>query len=180
MKRLLSPVPLAVLLVSAALLALLAYGVSSKEQDRTVEAAIAKGERPAAPRDRLPGLDGSGSTSLADLKGKVVVLNYWASWCKPCRAEAPVLERWHRDISKRGGTVLGVDVLDVSDDARAFVRKYGISYPVLRDGDGSTQKSLGVLAYPETFVIDRGGRIAAVRRGTVDDRFLRDSVEPLL
>lgn len=180
MKRLLSPVPLAVLVAALALVALLAYGVSSKQPDRSVESALERGEKPAAPSETLPWLSRPGSASVRDLRGKVVVLNYWASWCKPCRIETPVLERWHRRIEGRGGTVLGVDVLDVSDDARAFVRKYGLTYPMLRDGDGSTQKQLGILAYPETFVIDRAGRITAVRRGTVDDAFLRSAVEPLL
>lgn len=180
MKRLLSPVPLTVLAAALALVALLAYGVSSKEPDRSVESALERGEKPAAPSEVLPRLSGPGSASVRDLRGKVVVLNYWASWCKPCQKEAPLLERWHRRIQRRGATVLGVDVLDVQGDALGFVRRYGLTYPMLRDGDGSSQKTLGILAYPETFVIDRGGHIAAVRRGTVDDAFLRSTVEPLL
>ena len=63
-------------------------------------------------------MGGGGDASLADYRGKVVVLNFWASWCEPCKAESPLLERWHRRISSRGGTVLGVDMLDITDDAR--------------------------------------------------------------
>ena len=88
-----------------------------------------------------------------------MVLNFWASWCEPCREESPLLDRWHARASKGGkGTVLGVDVLDVSDDAREFVREFRLDYPMLHDGEGSTLEPYGVGAYPETFVIDRDGR----------------------
>ncbi|HYZ70866.1 MAG TPA: TlpA disulfide reductase family protein, partial [Thermoleophilaceae bacterium] len=79
-----------------------------------------------------------------------------------------------------GGTVLGVDVLDVTSDAREFVRRYALTYPMLRDADGGSQRRFGVVAYPETLVIDRDGRIAAVERGPVDEAFMRREVEPLL
>ena len=180
MRRLLSPVPIAVVVAVAALLGLLAYGVRSTAPDAGIEQALASGDRPQAPDLRLPRLDGRGHASLADFRGRVVVLNYWASWCEPCRTESPLLERWHRRLSGRGGTVVGVDVMDVSSDARAFVREFGLTYPMLRDGDGDSLGDWGVMAYPETFVIDRRGRIAASRRGPVDDAFLRDEVLPLL
>jgi len=180
MQRLLSPVSVAVVVGVVALLGLLAYGVRSTEPDATIEAALASGERPPAPELKLPQLDGSGAGSLADYRGEVVVLNYWASWCEPCRAESPLLERWHERMKGRGGTVLGVDVLDVTSDARAFVREFGLSYPMLRDADGESQRKFGVAAYPETIVIDRDGRIAALRRGPVDEEFMRREVAPLL
>jgi cytochrome c biogenesis protein CcmG, thiol:disulfide interchange protein DsbE len=180
MKRFLSPVSIAAMLGVLALAALLAYGVASTEPDRSIDRAVASGQRETAPKIDLPRLTGGGRASLADYRGKVVVLNYWASWCDPCREESPLLERWQKRIAPRGGTVLGVDVLDVSSDAQAFARRYGLTYPMLRDGDGETQDKLGVAAYPETFVIDRSGRIAATRRGPVDEAFLRQTVEPLL
>ena len=108
------------------------------------------------------------------------MLNFWASWCEPCRDESPLLDRWHEKVSAGGrGTVLGVDVLDVSDDARDFVREFDLSYPMLRDGDGEVLGDYGVIAYPETFVIDRRGRIVASRRGPVDEAFMRREVAPL-
>jgi cytochrome c biogenesis protein CcmG, thiol:disulfide interchange protein DsbE len=180
MRRVLAPIPIAVILGIAALMGLLAYGLSSNEPDRRIERAIAKGERKPAPGFDLPRLSDAGRGSLAEHRGEVVVLNFWASWCEPCRSESPLLERWHRRISRSGGTVLGVDVLDVSSDARDFVREFGLSYPMLRDKGGDTLDSYGVIAYPETFVIDRNGRIAASRRGPVDERFLRRQVSPLL
>jgi cytochrome c biogenesis protein CcmG, thiol:disulfide interchange protein DsbE len=175
-----SPALVAALGVAAGLVALLAYGVLVNSPQRGIDAALAAGKRPAAPDLRLPPLDGGRPLSLGAWRGKVVVLNYWASWCPPCRNESPLLARWQRRIASRGGTVVGVDALDVTSDARAFIRRYGLSYPMLRDGDGHTQHRFGITGYPETFVIDRHGRVAAVRRGVVDDAFMSRSVLPVL
>jgi len=180
MKRFLSPVPVIATLAVAALLGLLLYGVTSSGPDRGIEAALARGERPAAPDTRLPRLGAEGEGSLAEHRGEVVVLNYWASWCKPCRDESPLLQRWHERMSRRGGLVLGVDVLDTTSDAQRFVRDLKLTYPMLRDGPGETQKDFGVVAYPETVVVDPSGRITALRRGPVDEAFMQREVEPLL
>ena len=180
MRRLVSPVSVAVVIAVVAMLGLLAYGVRSTAPDASIDAALASGERPRAPALELPRLDGRGEASLADFRGRVVVLNYWASWCEPCRTESPLLERWQARLTPRGGAVVGVDVLDVASDARAFAREFGLSYPMLRDADGDTQRLFGVVGYPETIVIDRAGRIAALRRGPVDEEFMRREVVPLL
>ena len=181
MKRFPSPFLAAAVLGVVALIGLLAYGLASNEPDRGIERALARGERPPAPQLELPQLWGGGRGSLADYRGKVVVLNFWASWCVPCRQESPLLQRWHKRISRSGrGTVVGVDILDVSGDARDFAREYGLTYPMLRDGDGDSLDDWGVVAYPETFVIDDRGRIAASRRGPVDPAFLREEVLPLI
>ena len=180
MRRVLSPVPIAVICVLVALVALLGYGLAQNEPDRGVDRALARGEREPAPALELPKLGGAGTASLADYRGQIVVLNFWASWCKPCKDESPLLERWQRRIGGRGGAVLGVDVLDVTGDAQDFIAKYGLSYAMVKDKDGKSMDPFGVAQLPETFVIDRRGRIAAVRRGPVDDSFMRSSVEPLL
>jgi cytochrome c biogenesis protein CcmG/thiol:disulfide interchange protein DsbE len=180
MERLLAPIPIAVLCAVVALVALLAYGLASNEPDRKVDLAVQAGQREPAPKIELPKLSGAGTASLADYRGRVVVLNYWASWCPPCRVESPLLERWHRRLARQGATVLGVDVQDVESDARSFARENGLTYPMLRDGPGDTRDDLGILGLPETFVIDRRGRIAAVERGAVDDKFMQEHVTPLL
>ena len=177
MKRLLSPIPLVVLAGVLALVALLAYGVSTNKQTESPGSSLV-GKLASTPM--LPKLDGGGKSSLAAYRGKVVLLNYWASWCGPCRQEAPLLQRWQDRMKARGGTVLGIDVLDVVDDARAFARKYNLTYPILRDGDGSSQAAFGILAYPESFVVGRDGHIVAARRGVVDDQFMRQNVMPRL
>ena len=180
MRRLLAPIPIAVLCLLVALVALLGYGLASNEPDRGVERALVAGSREPAPAVDLPRLSGKGNASLADYRGHVVVLNFWASWCDPCRAESPLLQRWHERLDKHGATVLGVDVQDVSGDARDFVDKYGLTYPMLRDGPGDIRDEYGILGLPETFVVDRHGRIAAVARGPVDEQFMREQVAPLL
>jgi cytochrome c biogenesis protein CcmG/thiol:disulfide interchange protein DsbE len=176
----LSPLPLAVGLAVIALVALLAYGVNSSGPSRSLDARIARGERPPAPALDLPKLEGGGQTRLADFKGRVVLLNVWASWCTPCRQESPLLERWHRQMTKQGGTVLGIDTLDVASDAAAFIKRYDLTYPQLHDREGSVIRKLGVAAYPESFVVDRTGKIAALQRGPVDDAWMREHVAPLL
>ena len=163
-----------------ALIGLLVYGVKATGRGQTLDDAIAHGRRPVAPAVSLPRLEGGAKAALADYRGTVVVLNYWASWCTPCWQESPLLERWQRRLAKRGGTVVGIDSLDVTADARAFVREFGLTYPMLRDRDGETQRRFGVSGYPETLIVDRDGRIAALQRGPVDDAFLRRSVLPLL
>jgi cytochrome c biogenesis protein CcmG, thiol:disulfide interchange protein DsbE len=179
-RRLLAPVPIAVICAVVALLALLAYGLSSSEPDRGVEEALARGEREKAPAIELPRLGAEGTGSLADYRGKVVVLNFWASWCKPCREESPLLERWHQRMKPADGLVLGIDVRDVSEDALEFIREYRLTYPMLKDSGDIALEDYGIVAYPETFVVDRAGRIAAVRRGPVDEQFMRERVQPLL
>jgi cytochrome c biogenesis protein CcmG/thiol:disulfide interchange protein DsbE len=179
-KRVLSPLPLAVGLVVLALVALLAYGVASNEPSRGLDQSLAAGERPMAPAFSLPLLDGGRDSALSDYKGKVVLLNVWASWCEPCKAESPLLERWHRRMLKGGGTVLGVDTLDVKDDARGFIKTYKLTYPQLHDREGDAIRKFGVIAYPESFVIDRQGRVAATARGAVDEAFMQKHVVPLL
>jgi len=180
-KRRISPSLVLGVAAVVAFIALLAFGLSANEPDRTIEDALQRGERPAATGFELPRLDGSGEeVSLSDYRGQVVVLNFWASWCDPCRDESPLLDRWHRRIEPRGGTVLGVDVLDVADDAREFVEEYDLRYPQVRDTEADLLGDYGVTGYPETFVIDRQGRIAAAEKGPVDEEFLRLEVLPLL
>ena len=180
MRRALSPVPIAIVCVLLALMALLAYGLAQNEPDRGVDEALARGERsPAAALD-LPKLGGGGNVALADYRGQVVVLNFWASWCKPCKDESPLLERWHRRMKGRGGMVLGVAMYDVTGRAQDFIDEYGLTYPMLKDDEDEGLEKFGVAQLPETFVIDRRGRIAAVARGPVDDAFMRSNVVPLL
>jgi cytochrome c biogenesis protein CcmG/thiol:disulfide interchange protein DsbE len=170
----------AVILAAALLVGLLAYGVASKRADTSIDEAINAGQRVDAPTARLPVLGHSGASSLADYQGKVVVLNFWASWCKPCTEELPLLEKTQKAISGQGALVLGANYKDVSDNALGFVRRFGLTYPSLRDKDGKFADRYGTRAFPETFVIDRRGKIAAQRRGPVDQKWLDATLPPLL
>jgi cytochrome c biogenesis protein CcmG/thiol:disulfide interchange protein DsbE len=171
---------LPVTIAAAALVALLTYGVASQGTDTSIDDQLAKGERVEAPVADLPVLGSEASGSLADHRGKVVVLNVWASWCPPCKSEMPLLQRTHEDIAARGGLVLGIDTQDASEDALKFLREKRIEFTSLRDRDREYGRSLGVSGYPETFLIDRSGKIAAVKRGPVDQAWLDEHLDPLL
>jgi cytochrome c biogenesis protein CcmG, thiol:disulfide interchange protein DsbE len=172
--------PLAVIVAAGALVVLLAYGVASQGKDTSIDDAVARGERIDAPATSLPVLGRPGERSLADFRGRVVVLNFWASWCPPCIDELPLLERTQRRIENRGGTVLGVNYKDIPEDALQLVRRFGLSYPSIRDRDGEYAEDYATLGFPETFVVDRRGRIAATRRGPVDQQWLNVTLRPLL
>lgn len=107
-----------------------------------------------APSFGLPMLDGSGSLSDEDLRGKVVVVNFWASWCIPCREEAPLLEETWRAYRDHGVVILGVNIKDGESDARRFVEEFDITYPNVRDLDQALTRDFGVKGLPETFFVD--------------------------
>lgn len=178
-------------LAAAAVVVLLAVGLMNQGVDSTIQDALAEGERPDAPDLELPVLhagDGVGPAGarfdLESLRGSVVVLNFWATWCGPCEEEAPLLEgvaRGYRDRPGDDVVVLGVDVEDLSADARDFIARHGISYPNVRDGGDSTKRSFEVGGLPETFVIDADGRIAVKHVGEITSaRQLTNPIEQLL
>ncbi len=167
---------------AAALLALLGFGVAHEGTSTSIDAAVARGDFPMAPNAnaKLPILDSIGSESLADLRGKVVVMNVFASWCQPCVAEAPILEEEQRELAGHNATIVGITYLDNSTDSEAFVRQYHVTYPVLRDISGNFVRSFGTDGVPETFVINRQGRIVALRRYQLDGTWLRQTVPRVL
>lgn len=179
MRRFAAPGLVAVLAV--ALVALLVFGVlQTNSSDTSIDEAVANGQRPVAHDASLPLLAG-GSQRLADLRGKVVVVNFFAHWCPPCRAEAPMLSDAQRKFAARGATVIGVAWDDTTDKVREFARHYGIEYPILSDVDGTFGAAYGIKGLPETFVLDRRGRIAALVRGPLtDDRWVTAQVDRLL
>jgi cytochrome c biogenesis protein CcmG, thiol:disulfide interchange protein DsbE len=173
-----SAVPIAVAVLAAALVGLLVYGVVARRDDTSLDAAVKRGERPAAPGAgvTLPTLDGRARRSLAQLRGKVVVLNFWASWCGPCENEAPVLERVQQRLASSGGTVLGVTYKDDADASRDFVRRYKLTYPSLRDDRLDLAPKYGTTKLPETFVLDEAGHVVAMSRGEVTQAFLARAI----
>lgn len=174
--------PSLVVAAAVALLALLTYGVSNQGDNTSIDAKVAKGAFPAAPSSRvaLPVLGSKRTETLADFRGKVVVLNVFASWCQPCRAEAPILANEQKQIAGKNATILGVTYLDNSSDSEQFVKQEHVTYPVLRDVSGSFVRSFGATGVPETFVIDRNGDIEAVRRFQLVASWLHKALPPVL
>jgi len=144
---------------------------------------VAQAERAAAPSLAGPTLDGA-TLALADHLGEVVVLNVWASWCAPCRAEAPALQEVSEELADRGVRFVGLNTRDSAEPARSFVERFGLTYPSIVDADGSKQllfrDSLPPAAIPSTLVIDRSGRVAGRAIGEVDRSRLLGLVEPIL
>jgi len=151
----------------ALLFILLAWSLLHRDGG-SLAAAANRGERPTAPDFTLDRIDRDGKLTLSSLRGKVVVVNYWASYCYPCRAEAPFLEDvWRRDRG-RDVVVLGVDWQDFRGDARRFMRRYDVSFPVVHDGPGDVGFDYGITGLPETYVIDRHGKVVEAFIGAIN------------
>jgi cytochrome c biogenesis protein CcmG, thiol:disulfide interchange protein DsbE len=170
--------PILAVIAGAALIGLLIYGVSAQSASRTLDDAVAHKQRPLAPEASrmLPLLHGGGTQSFASYRGRVVLLNFWASWCLPCQHEAPMLERVQHQLERHHATVLGVTYQDTVPDARGFVERYGLTYPSLRDVNGEVTHSYGTQALPESFLLDRSGRVVEISRGEVSQAFLASAV----
>ncbi len=162
------------------IIALLIYGLISTNSTGDKEGAIEPSARKKAPDKKLPVLGSKGERSLADWRGKLIVVNLWASWCDPCRDEAPALERIWRKNRKKGVVMVGLDTMDVTDDALKFVREFKLTYPMLRDGDGERKRAWGASGVPETYLVDRGGRIAWIRRGPIEGPELQRAIDRVL
>jgi cytochrome c biogenesis protein CcmG, thiol:disulfide interchange protein DsbE len=176
-KRLL--VPILASLVGAAFLGLLAYGVAHQSPSRTLDEAVAEGRQPQPPEATraLPTLTGGARATLASYRGKVVILNFWASWCPPCQHEAPELERMQHELQRHDGTVLGVTYEDNTSDSLRFVHEHHLTYPNLRDVTGNFVRAYGTDQLPESFLVDRAGRITKIERGEVGQPFLEHALK---
>ncbi|MDQ7843035.1 MAG: TlpA disulfide reductase family protein [Armatimonadota bacterium] len=164
----------------AALLLIIGYAAVRKQQPASITAALARGQRPPAPEFRLPRFDG-GTLALSDLRGRAVVLNFWASWCVPCKDEAPLLERAWREYRDQGLVVVGVNIQDLEPEARRFIAQTGATYLQVRDRDGRVSRAYGTTGVPETFFIDRNGRIVSKFPGAaVEWRIWEEAIERLL
>jgi cytochrome c biogenesis protein CcmG/thiol:disulfide interchange protein DsbE len=163
----------------AGLLALLVWKVAHQTGSDNVAAEVKRGDTPVAPNFTLPRLDGSGELSLASLDGKPRIVNFWASWCGPCREEAPLLQQAADRYDGRL-VVLGVDYQDFTGDARKFVRRHGLTYPIVRDGNGGLLGRWGVTGAPESFFIDGDGKVVAHVPGAVTRATLDAAIAKLL
>jgi len=179
-------------LCAVAFVALLVYGIVAQAPDTTIDDALAARRAPPAPELRLPvltnGTQGDrlqdrwqraardGDIDLQELRGAPVVLNVWASWCIPCREEAPRLQRGWESARRQGVLFLGLNQQDARTDALTFIRELGLDYPNVKDPSKETSRRWGVTGIPETFFITARGDIVSHVIGTVSDEQLRDGV----
>ena len=176
-----------------ALVALLVFGLVRRSPDTSIDEGLASGRSIPAPAFTLALLDpgqrlgglaapmrragGDGRLGIGELRGTPLVLNFWASWCEPCRDEAPVLERaWRRQARPAGVLVLGLSMLDSDNEARGFVREFGITYPNVHDGTNGVARRYGVPALPETFFITAEGQVVGHVIGVISATQLRDGI----
>jgi cytochrome c biogenesis protein CcmG, thiol:disulfide interchange protein DsbE len=142
--------------------------------------ATARADGRPAPNFELPALGSRGTVSLRDYAGYVVVLNFWASWCAPCREEAPVLQSLWTEYRPRGVRFLGINHRDARPEALAFQREFGITYPSGFDPRGSLATTFGLVGLPTTFVVREDGGIAYTFTGKVGAPALRGALEDVL
>ena len=120
-----------------------------------------------APALSLPKLDG-GTTRLADLRGRVVLVNFWAVWCPPCRKEMPSMSRLATKLGKKPFTILGVNVGESPEEIRAFLKQVPVNFPILLDGEGANLKAWNVFAFPTSYVVDKKGNLRLGLFGSIE------------
>ncbi|MBA3328878.1 MAG: TlpA family protein disulfide reductase [Solirubrobacterales bacterium] len=180
------------LLLAAALVALLAFGLLTTSPDSTIDDALAEARPVPAPGFELdvltrgtvpPKLAGpvrraaaDGRIDLRELRGTPVVLNFWASWCIPCREEAPLLQRSWMRHGRDGVLFLGLNMQDVRDDARGFLAEFEQTFPHVRDPTNDVARDWGTTGIPETFFIRRDGRVVGHVIGVVSEPQIEEGI----
>ncbi len=178
--------------VGVLFVALLGYGLASQAPDLKIDGRLAQGRPAVAPgldlpvlhrgelgplAERLRGPLADGRLSLAELRGSPVVLNFWASWCDPCRKEAPLLEAGWRRSRVDGVVFVGLNMQDARSDARRFLREFAVSYPNVREPDDATARAWGLTGLPETFFLSRDGAVVAHVVGLIREPQMRAGLE---
>jgi cytochrome c biogenesis protein CcmG/thiol:disulfide interchange protein DsbE len=147
---------------------------------QNIESTQLKGSK--APDFTLPLFDqfDQDQIALADLRGQVVVVNFWASWCVECYKEADLLEQAWRDYQDKGVVFIGIDYLDTEKEGLAYMAKYGITYPSGPDIGDKISKDYAITGVPETFIIDKDGHIAHVQIGPITKAQLYGLLDKLI
>lgn len=162
------------LLITAPLVALLLFGLA-----RDPRAGPSPMVGAPFPAFTLPAFDGR-LVASSDFAGRPMLVNLWASWCVPCRDEAPVLEAIHRTYGPRGLVVVGINVQDTERDARTFMREFGQSFAMVRDTTGKVGVELGMTGTPETFLVSRDGIIVRKIIGPIAPQMVPELIRMIL
>lgn len=157
-------------------LTLLAIGLT-RQAPKTGESGVYRVNKPAI--DFTLPLFTGGEITLSKLKGQPVIINFWASWCIPCRAEAKLLEDTWRSYKDKGVVFIGVDIQDKEAEAKAFIKEFNITYPNGPDNGGKITIDYGVSGIPVTFFVNRDGMIIDRFVGAISERYLITRIEEM-
>ena len=172
--------PLALIILTVVgFIVLLSIGLVKAKKGET-EGAVAGVQVNRQAADFTLPLFGGGNITLSNLKGKPVVLNFWASWCPPCREEAPALQKVSQVYKDKDVTFIGVDIQDREADAQAFIKEFGVTYPNGPDIGGKITIDYGVRLLPVTFFINRDGVILTRWEGAINEGLLTNKIEEML
>ncbi len=171
------PIVLGLALIGIAIVALATPGSESQAADLSsvvpVEVSF------AAPELSLQNLQGK-TESLSDYRNAVVLVNNWATWCPPCKAEMPTLSAYHNEHSSEGFTIIAIEAGDPGEDVSQFVESYGLKFPVWLDPNGASLRAFGNGTLPNSYVIDRSGTVRYAWTGEISKAMLEKYVTPLL
>lgn len=168
------------IIIAGLLIIIAGYGlVLANQPASAVPQPTAQPSGQLAPNFTLKTLDGE-TVSLSDFRGKVVLVNFWASWCPPCVAELPTIHQFYQSHQADGFVVLAVNAQENSGTVSGFINQHGYTFPVLLDPDSVAADEYGIRALPTSFILDKKGEIQYVHRGEIDTATLKKVVEPLL
>jgi peroxiredoxin len=175
--------PGGITVVVVALLALLAFGITHQGTSQAIESQVQAGHHPVAPDANIP-LPVLGnnrrSETIASLRGKVVMINFYAGWCTACQDESSLIKRAETELAAHGGTVLGITYDDSISDAQSFMSQYHLAFPVLRDPSGNIAQAYGITGVPQTFILNRQGRVEAELPNQLSSGWLNHALKKAL